>query len=98
MKSFKELGIKQIYRNLVGDKIKMERIINREIAVETYKIEESKFEGRGKCLSIQIEIDGQKRVIFTGSQALLSAISEIKKEDFPFKTTIIKPNGYYEFS
>ena len=97
MKCFKDLGIKKEYKNLVGDKIKMERIINREIIVETFKVDESKYEGKDKCLAIQFELDGERRVVFTGSKNLLAAITEVKKEDFPFKTTIVKTNGYYEF-
>lgn len=98
MKRFNEFGIKTTFKNLVGDKIKMERILNREIIVDAFKIEESKFENKNKCLYMQIQLDNAKRVVFTGSQSLIDAISQVKHEDFPFQTTIIKTNGYYEFS
>lgn len=98
MKQFKDFGIKLDFQGMVGDKIKVDRVLNREIVVMDFKIEESKFEGRGKCLYMQIELNGIKHVMFIGSKRLIELIEMVPKAEFPFKTTIIKENERLEFS
>lgn len=85
---------------LIGDKIKIEKILNREIVVSRHKIEESKFPKNksGKCLHLQIEIGGAKNVVFTGSDVLINQISQITEDNFPFVTTIVKSGDHYEFT
>lgn len=97
MKSFKELGIKNNVNAFIGEKIKIERILNKEIIVHNFEIKPSKFEGQ-KLLTMQIQIGEEKRVIFTGSKVLIDLIVLVSKSDFPFKTTIVKENEYFEFT
>ena len=92
------MGIKVVSRAFVGDKLKIERLLNREITVLFHKIEDSVKKPGTKYLSLQIEMDGQKRVVFTGAQALLEAIQKVPEDGFPFTTTIVKDNERYEFS
>lgn len=99
MKSFKDLGIKPPVQTFQGDKIKITRIINREIVVHDYRIENSKFaSNNSKCLYLQISISDVKHLVFTGSTVLMETIQQIPKENFPFLTTIIKENERFEFS
>lgn len=99
MKQFKDFGIKIPSQNFVGDKIKMNRILNREIVVFDYKLEDSKFANcKSKCLYLQIAIGETKHVVFTISQFLTKAIQEVPKKDFPFTTTIVEDNKRLEFS
>lgn len=100
MKQFSEMGITPTIESFVGDKIKMDRILNREIIVHDYRIEESKFKekGNGKCLYIQIEINGEKHVVFTGSAYLMHMIEKVNDDDFPFQTKIIKQDDHLEFT
>ena len=99
MKTFNEFGIKPEVKTLEGDKIKIERIFNREIIVEDYQIKDSKYEeGTGKCLHMQIKIGENKHVVFTGSSVLMDMIQRVNKNDFPFKTTIQKSNDHYQFT
>lgn len=98
MKSFSELGIKITTKGFEGDKIKIERILNKEIIVEDYRIENSKIKEGDKCLWMQIVVDGNKRVLFSGSKYLQEMIKQVKKDNFPFKTTIIKNNDRLEFT
>lgn len=98
MKSFKDMGIKVSSRAFVGDSIKIERILNREIQVLYHKIEDSTKKAGTKCLYLQLEFENQKRVLFTGAQALLEAIQQIPASEFPFTTTIVKDNDRFEFS
>jgi hypothetical protein len=43
-------------------------------------------------------MDGEKRVVFTGSTILIDTIKQVPKEKFPFETIIVKENEYYEFT
>lgn len=98
MKSFKEMGVKISSRAFVGDKFKIDRLLNREIAVLHYKIEDSKKKEGTKCLYLQVKMGDQTGVLFTGASALMEAIRQISQENFPFTTTIVKENDRYEFS
>jgi hypothetical protein len=99
MFSFKEFGIKPTTKAFEGDKIKIERIINKLIVVMDIKIDKSKFDkGSGKLLTLQIIVDNGKRVVFTGSANLMEMIEAVPKEKFPFETTITKDNDRYDFT
>lgn len=100
MKSFKDFGIKTVIeQKFTGDKIKITKILNKEIYVHDYKIEDSKFEGgTGKRLFLQIVFETQKRVLFTGAAQLIKDIELVPKTEFPFKTTIIEEDERYIFS
>lgn len=99
MKKFSELGIKPSLPALQGDKIKVDRILNREIIIHGFQLNDSKYDrGNGKCLYMQIEVDGEKRVLFSGSGVLMDTIRQIPKEDFPFETTIVKENERFQFT
>lgn len=98
MKSFKEFGIKPTTKAFTGDKIKINKILNREIIVHDYKITDSKYEGKGKRLDLQLQLNETKHVVFTSSTGLMEAIQQVPKEGFPFKTTIVEENDRYEFS
>lgn len=100
MKKFKEFGIKAEVNNFVGDKIKVRKILNCEITVLDFRIMDSKYndKGNGKCLFLQIEFEGKKRVVFTGSAVLMDTIEKVKRTDFPFMTKIVEENERYEFT
>jgi len=73
--------------------------LNKEITVHKYQIGASKFENSTKpCLTLQIEFNNAKRVVFTSGYALMEQIELIPKDKFPFTTTIIDNNDRYEFS
>jgi hypothetical protein len=99
MNQFKDLGIEPIENSFVGEKISPDFVLNREITVWDFKIKDSKYATTsGKCLHMQIEIDGNKRVLFTGSGNLMDLIIRIQKDKFPFKTTIVKENKRFIFT
>ena len=100
MHSFKEFGIKPQSKAFEGPKIEMDDILNKPIIVEDFKIEDSKFKekGNGKRLTLQILVDTNKRIVFTGSVNLMQMIQEVKRDNFPFTTTIIKQNKRLEFT
>jgi hypothetical protein len=95
MKSFKDFGIKTKLETFIGEKIRLTKIINKQISVLKYRLEPSKHNS-GLCLSMQIEVDGSKHVVFTGASVLIDNIKQVP--EFPFTTTIIKDNDHYEFT
>lgn len=76
--------------HFVGDKISINKILNKEISVLHYRIEPSKAQ-------MQIELDGEKMVCFTTSMVIKEQL-EMYKDKLPFTTTIIKPRKYFTFS
>ena len=96
-KKFGDLGIIVESDAMTGEKIKMSKVIGREILVKDYKITDSKYEKTTHCLTIQIEIGGENKVIFTGSGMLRKQIEQINKADFPFIATIENTNDTYKF-
>jgi hypothetical protein len=101
MNSFSQFNIKSESKSFEGDKIKMSRILNREIVVHAYKIEDSKVfkeRGTGKCLHLQISFDNVKHVVFTGASGLIEVIQQIPENGFPFSTTIIEENEKFKFT
>lgn len=82
-----------------GSKIKLEEILNREIVVTGFKIDESKYRksNSSECLKLQFELDKERHVLFTGSTILCEQIQKYKDE-IPFITTIKKIDKYYSFS
>lgn len=98
MNAFKNFNIALSQKAFEGDKIKIDRILNKEIVVTAFKVEDSKFENKGKCLTLQIEYDNSKRVVFTGSGILILQIEQVPKDKFPFRATIIKENQMLQFT
>lgn len=100
MKEFRQFGIKSDSQRFVGEKVRIHKILNVKITVIDFCIRESKFQkgGSEKCLYMQIEVDGTKHVVFTGSRNLMDVIQKVQKTDFPFTTTIVKEHDTYEFT
>lgn len=101
MNSFKQFNIKTPAKGFEGDKIKMAKILNREIVIHDFKVEPSKCfkeKGSGKCLQIQLSVNNTKHVVFTSSSGLIEAIQHVPKDGFPFTTTIIEENDRFMFT
>lgn len=93
---FSDLGIKPNISHFTGDKIKISKVLNREITILDFSIKPSNY--KGDFLQLQIELEGVKYVIFTGSTVLIDLISKVPKSSFPLDTTIIEENEHYEFT
>ena len=97
-KRFSELGVVIKNDAFSGKKISINYVINVEIIVKGFKISKSKFENSRDCLTLEIELNGEDRIMFTGSSTLKKQIEQIKNEDFPFLTKISKLNNSYLFT
>jgi hypothetical protein len=104
MKEFSSLNIKPQTTALKGDKISIDKVINKEIIVHRFQIRDSKFKdnekikNNDKCLYIEIFHKDDYHVVFTGSGVLMDQIQQVKDSDFPFKTTITKEDKRYQFT
>ncbi len=98
MTQFKDLNITPEIKNFTGDKISIKRLFNKEIQVLDFKIEPSKQKENTELLTLQINYQNEKRIVFTGSTILIQMITKVPKDSFPFTTIIINDNEYYEFT
>lgn len=100
MNSFKQFNIKPEVKGLEGEKIKIEKLLNRDITVEAFRIEKSKYPKKGdeECLYLQVEFNKEKRVVFSGSSNLINMIRKVPEDGFPFTTAIAKENDRLEFT
>lgn len=98
MNNFKNFNIKPELSTFTGDKIKIDKILNSEISVLDYKIADSKVKPGTKLLTLQIEKQNTKHVLFSGSTILMQMIEKVSKENFPFNTTIVKESEHLEFT
>jgi len=99
MKAFRDMGIKPQHQLFVGDKIKISKVLNCEITVSDFSVSDSKYPKNksGKLLTLQIELNREPHVVFTGSDVLLDQIGQVQKEDFPFLATIVQNGEHFEF-
>ena len=79
-----------------GKKISIEDILNIEITIIDFNIKKSKIKD-GNYVTLQIEINGKRRIVFTGS-VVLAKQCEKYKNMFPFITIIKKIDKYFTFS
>lgn len=100
IKRFSDLGITVTNKKFVGEKIRLAKVIGIEILVHAYYIKPSKYPERGsdKCLWLQISVDGKKYVAFSIAKILMESIVKIPEDSFPFLTTVINTNDFYEFT
>jgi hypothetical protein len=98
MTKFSDLGIEAEVTHFAGKSVKIDEILNVPIKVHAFKIEPSKKKLNSDYLTLQIEIDDRKRVVFTGATILIQVIKKVPKDKFPFTTTIVKRNEYLEFT
>lgn len=97
MKKFSEFNITITNNVFTGDKIKITKVLNREITVHAFKLEPSKH-FKNECLHLQIELREEKYVLFTGSTKLIEQIKQVPSDSYPFQTTIINEGEMYLFS
>lgn len=81
---------------LDGAKLKIDDVLNKEILVTAVRIKPSKY-GKTPCLTIQLELNGQRYVCFTGS-TVLGDQAKMYEGELPFVATIKKIDKYYTFT
>lgn len=83
-----------------GDKVKMERILNRQILLRAFRIEPSNFKEKGCDLRLKLAftVGTEDHITFTSSLTLMEMIKKVPENGFPFTTTIVKQNERLEFT
>lgn len=81
----------------IGEKIKISKVLNKEIKVLAFQVKKSKIEKDGFYIQMQIEVDDERKVLFTNSSVLKDQLEKYK-DNLPFITTIIQPKKYFSFS
>lgn len=72
-------------------------VLNKEIKVLAFQVKKSKIEKDGFYIQMQIEVDDERKVLFTNSSVLKDQLEKYK-DNLPFITTIIQPKKYFSFS
>lgn len=87
----------------IGDKVKINDVLDKDIIVEKYKIGESNFAGKynnESCLTIQFKFLSNPEtphILFTGSSVLIDQCNKYG-DKMPFQTKIVKNNKYFSFN
>lgn len=88
-------------KRLEGSKLKLRDIINKEILITGFSLAESKYNGdqspHKEYLTLEFEMEGEKHIVFTGSEVLSQQIQKYK-ENIPFYVTIKQIDRYYSFT
>lgn len=83
---------------LDGKKIKIDDILNKEIIIKNHTTKKSKYSKEDDdYLTLQLEMNNENYILFTGSKVLLDQIIKYK-ENIPFITTIKKIDRYFTFT
>ena len=82
---------------LVGQKIHVQDILDKEILITDFRIIQSKHRPGGNCLQLQLYFNDTVYVLFTGSNVLINEIRE-SAEYIPFYTRITKADKYFSFT
>lgn len=85
MIKFKELGIDNESTDFTEEKISILDLVNRKIVVHGYKADVNTKNGNRYLL--RVEVDGQFRVVFTGSSRIISVLNHSNVR-FPFEAVI----------
>ena len=80
--------------SLDGVKIKLENILDKPLIVKDFRVTKSKFDG--DCLKLQVEINGENRVVFTGSNVLIEQAQKYS-DHMPFSAKITMVDKYFSF-
>lgn len=82
---------------LVGKKIYLRDILDKTVLVTDYRIIKSKHRADSECLQLQVYVDNEVFVLFTGSAVLINEIRE-SAERIPFYASITKADKYFSFA
>lgn len=69
-------------------------VLNQEILILDFKRGVSKFKENARYTTVQFKLDGETRILFTGSEVIADQLDRYK-EHMPFVATIRKINRYY---
>ena len=95
MKRFSDFADKS--SAITGDKIKIKDVLEKEIIIIGYRVNDSKQKVGTKVLTLQFKLNGEERILFTGSTVLIEQIEKYSDE-IPFTTKIEQIDKFYTFT
>ena len=100
MMDFKQFNIRPTISHYTGEKIKIAKILNCPVIIREYKVEASKYPKNksGMVMTLQLELNDEPRIVFTGSDMLMDQIQQVPEDQLPFRTTIVKNGDHFEFT
>lgn len=81
-----------------GDKLQIDDIINREIEVLDFIIEDSTKKEGTMRLRLQFRLNEKIHIVFSGSKTMQDQIKKVAPEKIPFFTTIVKDSKHHKFT
>ena len=89
-------------KRLEGPKKRIDEVLSIDLLVTGYRIGKSQYTDKNKnpdakYLTLQIEINSVKFIIFTGSQVLIEQVEKYA-DKMPFLAKIVKIDRYYSLS
>jgi len=82
--------------NSWGKKIKIDEVVGKQVMFFGYKVTPSVKKEGTDCLTLLLEVAGEKRVMFSGSSVLIK-LCNLYIDRFPFRGSVVKTNNYYRF-
>ena len=97
MLSFDQLGV-SIDRRFSGQRIRINNVLDRQVIVHDMEIRESKIKSKDasiqQCVYIDLEVDGERRLLFGSYRYIIEQCTKIPKDSYPFSCTITNDHGY----
>lgn len=93
MKDFGELNITYEPQAFSGEKISIQKVLNKDLVVQDWKIGPSKIAGKDFRIDIQILLGGEQRVTWTSSKKFKELVERIPKKELPFTAQIVAIDG-----
>lgn len=84
-------------QNLVGEKLPVRKIFDKEVVVKAYRVMDSKAVPGKSCAQIQVELGGKDYVVFTTSMVILRQLKQYA-DKMPFSTTMRCMGRYHTFT
>lgn len=73
-----------------GQAITIDEILDEDVVILAFQSRKSQFEGRETYLAIQVEHEGVKKVISTGSGPIIDALDGITPDQLPLIARFVK--------
>jgi hypothetical protein len=92
MNTLQKLGIKNVPTGFLGKVIEIDEVFEKNIIIHRYEITESKYpkKNNDRLMNLQIEIEGDKRLLRTTSVGLMNVMRQVDGSNLPILTRIIK--------
>ena len=87
---------------LDGDKMSIEKILDKEIVIRNFRIKNSRFKDQNSasCLTLQFSFPGEDKryIVFTGSAVIADQMERHATGNMPFVATIRRIGKYFSLT